>query len=96
MRAPSRSVALTAHQPGALQLAELTTDVGPGEAGGFDQGGHIRGPLPQLAEQLQARRFAQRAEELAVLLQELRGGNGASSAHTSYASDSRIMPSRRP
>ena len=72
---------LTTHQTGTLQLAQLTTDMRLGKPGGIDQGGHIRRPLLELAEQLQPRWLAQQPKELAVLLQELEGGQRARGTH---------------
>jgi len=74
-------IALTAHQAGALQLAELTADVRLGEAGGLDQAGHIHRSLLELTEELQARRFAEQPEKLAVLLQQLRAGHRTGGSH---------------
>ena len=76
----SHAVAFTAHQAGALQLAQLAADVGLTEAGGLDQRSHIHGaPMLELTEQLQASRLAQQPKELAERLNQLGAGQGQSS-----------------
>ncbi len=78
----AHAIALAAHQSGTLQLAQLTADVGLGEAGGFDQAGDIHGAaVLELTEQLQASRLAQQAEELAEFLQQLRTGHRTGGTH---------------
>ena len=91
-----RTIALTAHQPRPLQLAQLAADVGLAEASGLDQGGHIHGPaMLELAEQLQAGGFAQQPEEGAEFIKQLgtRQGLGQCPAHGRAYVDTRIMHS---
>lgn len=74
-------IALADHKAGPLQLAQLTADVGLGEAGGFDQAGDIHRALLELTEELEARRFAEQPKELAEFLQQLRAGHRTSGGH---------------
>jgi hypothetical protein len=93
-----RAVPLTTHQPRPLQLAQLAAYGGLAEAGGLDQGGHIHGAaVLELAEQLQASRFAQQAEEGAEFIEQLgtrQGlgqGLGRCPVHGRAYVDTRIM-----
>jgi hypothetical protein len=69
----AHSVALTAHQARSLQLTQLAADVGLGETGGLDQGGHIPGTLLEFTDQPQASRLAEDAKELAEFLKQAGG-----------------------
>jgi hypothetical protein len=64
------------HQPGSLELSQLPADVRLTEPGGRYLARYIAGPLLERAEQPQASRFAEQAEEMAELLQELGAGHG--------------------
>jgi hypothetical protein len=63
------TITITPHQTGSLELTELAADVRLRKTGGVDQGGHIGGPLLDVAEQLQPGRLTQQPKELAVFHQ---------------------------
>jgi hypothetical protein len=80
----AHAITFAVHQASALQLPQLTADVGLREAGGLDQAGDIHRALLELTEELQARRFAEQPEELAVFLQQLWAGDRTSGAHDEW------------
>lgn len=75
------AVALAAHKSSSQQLSELTTDMRLRKAGDLDEGSHISRRLPELAEQLKPGGLTEQAKEVAVLLQKLRGRQGARGRH---------------